>query len=426
MAVTSSDIKWFKPLYSTGDGDSLGNRKAYNEIASAVMNNLFPNVSQAERTQVNGLVRYRKFFVQNINTGETEFENVKVWIDFDSSGGDYFRIAHGTYIDTQLDAKDYYGGELFDIGAISSGAISVGDEVTGGTNAATGVVEAISENNYVVLRNISSPIDDTVIFESGEKCTKSGGANFTLASTATPVGRFIGSGLLATTPITATNTSFVVEFGAAEDEHSLKGRILPGDELVITNLEDMDDAEHNMEFVTIESISWNGTKATITITEGTQYSYALSYSGETATIYTRICQVIDVGSLVAVVDNLVDVSTGGTLNDAQIVAHNKGSITDTITVTFTSTTAFTVAGSSGINYGSGSIAVDFKPINANTSSFYFTIPTAAWSGTFIKDDYFTFDIAEAAQGIWAKEVVPQNTSSTSRNSTWFAVCGESA
>ena len=65
MAVQTTDVKWYKALYASGDADSIGNRKSYNEVVSAVMNNLFPNITQAERVQSGGKTRYRKFFIHN-------------------------------------------------------------------------------------------------------------------------------------------------------------------------------------------------------------------------------------------------------------------------------------------------------------------------------------------------------------------------
>jgi hypothetical protein len=429
MAVTTTDIKWYKAVNASGDADTLGNRKGYNEIVSAVMNNLFPNVTQAERTQVGGITRYRKFFIHNQNTDELSFESVKVWLDFDSSAGDFFRICPGTYVDTQADAKTYKGGEQWTIGAFGgTGDIEVGDTVTSGSK--TGYVEAISESNYIIVRNTSSPLNASTMFAASDVLT-SGTATCTISGTVLQKNAFVGTGRLVTTAITAGNTSFVVDFFSAEVADEIKGRILPGDELVITDLEDVDDTTHHFEFVTVSAISWSSTQATITITTGTVYSYALSYTGTSSkagdTIYTRICQIVDCGDIDAIADNVSDTSVSGVLDVDAIIAHNKGAITDTITITIASGgSSFTVAGTSGTSYTAGSVASDYHPTNPNTSSYYFTIPTSAWSGSFIAGETFTFDITEAAVGIWAKEIVPQDTASTSRNSTWFALCGESA
>lgn len=428
MAVTSTDIKWFKAANASGDADTLGNRKGYTEIVSAVMNNLFPNVTQAERTSIGGITRYRKFFIQNRNTDETSFENVKVWLDFDSTGGDFFRIAPGTYIDTKADSKNYKGGEQWTIGAVT-GSVSVGETVTGGTSGAQCIVEAISSGNYAILRNISSPLTAANAIQA--ETFTGGSGSFATSGTALEKIAFVGNGII-TQAITSGDDTIYVNFGSTTSEHDIRGRLVPGDVLVITNLEDVSDVTHAMEFIVVGEVTWSGSTAEILIADGNtvMYDYAVSYTGVSSkagqTIYTRVCQVIDCGNLDATVSNLVKVSSNGNLTLASVIAHNKGAITDTITITIGTAGSFTVVGTSGTSYTAGSVLSDYHPTNPNTSSYYFTIPTAAWSGSFAEGDTFTFDITEAAQGIWAKEIVPQDTASTSRNSTWFALCGESA
>ena len=113
-----------------------------------------------------------------------------------------------------------------------------------------------------------------------------------------------------------------------------------------------------------------------------------------------------------------------------VVPENKGAVTDRLTITFTTTSAFTCTGGlSGINYtsgGGGSRLATFAPTNPNTATPYFTIPASAWSGSFLVGEVFEFDIFEAAQALWVKEFVPEGANSISNNSTWIGIGGESA
>jgi len=84
---------------------SNGGRMSYNQVTSNILNNLFPNVTESERTD--GVTRYRKFFFRNKNASLETAANSRVWISQRSTGGDYFRIKAGTNSDVQTAAAGY-------------------------------------------------------------------------------------------------------------------------------------------------------------------------------------------------------------------------------------------------------------------------------------------------------------------------------
>lgn len=87
------------------DSSSNGGRQSYTQVSSNVLNNMFANVSQADRTA--GVTKYRKFFFRNKNASDETAANSRVWISLRSTGGDYFRLKAGTDSDTQSDAESY-------------------------------------------------------------------------------------------------------------------------------------------------------------------------------------------------------------------------------------------------------------------------------------------------------------------------------
>lgn len=102
--MQATDLVLRKSL-SVSDAGTNGGRISYTQVTSNVLNNLFPNVMQSERT--GGVTRYRKFFFKNKNAAGETASNARVWISLRSTGGDYFRLKLGTNIDTQKDATAY-------------------------------------------------------------------------------------------------------------------------------------------------------------------------------------------------------------------------------------------------------------------------------------------------------------------------------
>lgn len=134
MAISSSDIKFYKST-AVNDTDSNGGKISSTRIVTNTLNNLFPNVTSAER--IAGVTRYRKMFMKNENASDLTLESTKVYIGMLSSGEDYFRFKDGTDTDIQSQADDYTNwhgsGTLYQ--SISSGESSI--EVT--YDAADGV-----------------------------------------------------------------------------------------------------------------------------------------------------------------------------------------------------------------------------------------------------------------------------------------------
>jgi len=106
---------------------------------------------------------------------------------------------------------------------------------------------------------------------------------------------------------------------------------------------------------------------------------------------------------------------------------SKGSINETWTLTFASATTFTVVGAvSGGLTGTGSIGADYAAVNPATSTPYFKISAAAWSGTFAAGDIVTFNTTQAALPFLVRNRVPAGSGSLAGNIGAVAIRGESA
>lgn len=142
---------------------------------------------------------------------------------------------------------------------------------------------------------------------------------------------------------------------------------------------------------------------------------------------TVVSSVIESASVLAAVSGVSKVSTNGFIDDTDLLAHNKGGVQDTWTLTFTGATTFTAAGLlTGALSGSGSTLADYAPNNPDTSSPYFTVPSIAWSGTWAAGDTMTFSTAPAAVPVWARRDVPAGAASLAGNAANIGAAGESA
>ncbi len=144
------------------------------------------------------------------------------------------------------------------------------------------------------------------------------------------------------------------------------------------------------------------------------------HNGTTGTV---VAGVLELGTIAASHSTPVKTSPLGTFTD-NIVNYDLGACYDTITVTFSSATAFTVAGAAEGSLGAGTISTVFKP--AHWGSYYFEIPTSCWGGTWANGDTLVFITYPSAEAIWMKEVVPASTAAYSGNKCSFTLDAETA
>lgn len=182
----------------------------------------------------------------------------------------------------------------------------------------------------------------------------------------------------------------------------------------------LDDGS-NEEFITLASsggVTWAGNIATLTI--AASGTVVKSYPITT----TTVASTLDLAVLNATSDNWIETGSG-TYNEVTypLTVYNQGTVEDSWTLTFTSSTAFSVSGTVTGSVGTGTTSGDFKP--ANGSSYYFKIDAAGWGGGWATSDTITFDTHHSAKSIWAKEVVPAASASYTNNNPRLDIYGES-
>ena len=104
MSISASDIKFYKAA-NNNDTAANGGRIGTTQVVDGSLNNLFPNISSAER--IAGKTRYRKMFLRNENTGDLSMYSGEIWIGTRSLADDYFQLKAGNDTDQQSAAEGY-------------------------------------------------------------------------------------------------------------------------------------------------------------------------------------------------------------------------------------------------------------------------------------------------------------------------------
>lgn len=194
-----------------------------------------------------------------------------------------------------------------------------------------------------------------------------------------------------------------------------------GDLIRISDKATVSSVTGNVQFCTIATggVSYSGDVATLTLEETLLHDFSA--------LNTRVASVYEPDDVEAYADNYILTSAGGSFDDTNypVLGHGVGSIYEDWTVTFTSPTAFTCSGSVVGSVGSGNTSSDFSPVNGNFSRPYFTLPSAAWSGSFVSGDSLTFRTYPAAVPLWYRRVIPAGAGSLSGNKVIIGIDGES-
>jgi len=175
------------------------------------------------------------------------------------------------------------------------------------------------------------------------------------------------------------------------------------------------------EFATIDSVSWSTDQATIGLTTGLTHGYLSATP-------TTISSCIESATLETSTDNWIESSTGGTYDEAgsPVTNDNLGGIEQTWTLTFTSTTDFSVVGDVVGSIGTGSVSTNFTPVNATFAQPYFSLLSAGWGGSWAVNDTLVFQTHPAAQPFFCELIVDAGTASYSNDDIHFSLIIESA
>ncbi|RLA21687.1 MAG: hypothetical protein DRQ62_09195 [Gammaproteobacteria bacterium] len=177
----------------------------------------------------------------------------------------------------------------------------------------------------------------------------------------------------------------------------------------------------NKEFAIIDSVVWVVDQATITLTAGLQYPYLSATP-------TTVSSCIKAAAIECTTDSWSLTSTAGTYDIASYPTetNNLGTVEQTWTGTFTSTTDYTMTGDTVGNVGNGNIASDFSPINADFAKKYLTILAAGFGGSFQIGDTFTVITHPATQPLFCDLIIPPGAASLSNDAVELNMYVESA
>lgn len=169
-------------------------------------------------------------------------------------------------------------------------------------------------------------------------------------------------------------TTIVVNTKGASYNH-----LQTGDLMVITDLATIDDATGKKEFFTAENVVYAGDQATITVDGQLRNAYNTSRVVGSETVYTRVASCIEYGDVACTFSVTNNTSAHGTYDTNELLPRNVGAISQIITLTFTSATAFdAVSNISGVTLTSGNRTALWEPPNPDGGN-YLGVPASFWT-----------------------------------------------
>ena len=174
------------------------------------------------------------------------------------------------------------------------------------------------------------------------------------------------------------------------------------------------------EFISASTVSWSGDVATINLASGLMNNYSAAGPCRVASCITAddITTSWDIWSLTSA-NGQYDTTANPPLLD------NIGTVEQTWTLTFTSSTDFNISGDTVGALGTGNLSTDLEPANPDFSRPYFTLRSAGYSGSFVAGDSIIFQTHPAAMPLWLKEIIPAGAAAGNEE-TIIAIAGESA
>jgi len=330
MSIQSSELLWRNAaLTSDTTPAQNGGRMGSGVMTDNAANNLFPNVTQAQREA--GLVTLRKDFLHVASAEDATLSSVRIYIDAQTAAADWITFSPGSQTDT---AATHVAVDTFGSGKLHT-------STTSGATALSITPENIAA--YTALQP----------FKAG----------------------------------------YLVRIS---------------------------DAPYSTDaaptsYATITDAVYAADRINLTVTPALSADHAVG---------THVAAVYQSADIAASATTPAVISTAGLCS--AVKAHNKGSIEQIFTLTFTSATDFSVSGDTLGAFAIGTTTSTTAPVNPATSSAYFTLESTAFSGTFAPGDTVSFTTHPAAVPLWWRREVPANSASLAGNVLSRAVTGESA
>jgi len=180
----------------------------------------------------------------------------------------------------------------------------------------------------------------------------------------------------------------------------------------------LSDGVQRVEIAMLGDPVWSGEIATILV-DGVIGS---SFVAEETIVST----ILPLNTITPTIIDWLESSGSGTYNEETypVILYNIGTITESWTITFISSTEFTVTGAVTGSLGNGTITGNFVP--ENIIGYYFNLNRYGWAGSWTAGDTITFKTTHAAQAVWVKESIPAGAASQIYNLLDVTLLGESA
>lgn len=186
-------------------------------------------------------------------------------------------------------------------------------------------------------------------------------------------------------------------------------------QLIRISSQPYDNDAANTTWATITAVAYAADRVNITI--------AAPGAAAAHTAGTHVAGVYTAAGVQASASTPVVTSAAGTCTTPS--AHNAGAVVQNFTLTFSSATDFAITGDTLGSLGTGTTTSTTRPANP-AGSYYFTLASTAFGGTFASGDTITFATSPATIPIWIRRDVPPNCPSLSANNASWAWTCESA
>jgi hypothetical protein len=245
--------------------------------------------------------------------------------------------------------------------------------------------------------------------------------DITGAMTGTDTERKYGAAYIKN-PLTAGNSTITVTVEHTKFASGAEAIFQAGDTIQLKDKLTPDAVAGNQEDHVISTIdSVVDLDVTFTVVGTFANSYAVDGN-------SRCVSVIDYGDTACSTENYSVTAAGDYAFDSgsyPVITDNIGTVEDHLTGEWIDAANYTLTGSSGIAYGSGTFGADFSPTNTAKGKKYLTIEAAAHSGTPQAGDIFELDIHEAKYATWFRREVPEDCPSLANNKVTTVTVGES-
>jgi len=222
---------------------------------------------------------------------------------------------------------------------------------------------------------------------------------------ATP-GRAYGVAPTVAAELTAGATIIDVTLENADDAIFLNDDII-----YVTDKLDINSSNGSEEYVVISNVTpLTGNEVRMTLLTPLVNSYA-----ESTGVKIRVASVVSYGDVLALVSDVVVTSVSGVFDDSDMILYPASTIYDIWTLTFTDATHYDVVGAETGSVGTGTTGGTFAPNNAAFGGPYFSIPSAAFSGTWAANDDIVFTTSPAARALWLKRIIPAGAETFAAN-----------